>query len=331
MHAQIIENHYHGRHLAVTRGSTLSPIRIHFHYPLDAEMTAEQEDKLKNLFMPLVGDYFKKVLRVYPLTSDLVLPSDVETCFDGFDVPSEHKTIGVPDTDLLVYVTAYYDQDDDTVAWAGACYLEDDPTYNVIAGRISINMYQAAYESDGNNLSVLIHEMTHLLGFSNGLFQYFHKPDGDPYTSEEITEVINRRDKDVTIVKLPTVVSKARAAFGCSTLEGLELEDQGGEGTAGSHWEKMFMYGDFMQGDTGTDDWIFSDITFAVLEDSGWYSIDYSQTDSILWGKNVASSPISVSMLEFHHLLTSVRILRKAALGTGVLRVFAILLRMMKN
>jgi hypothetical protein len=32
----------------------------------------------------------------------------------------------------------------------------------------------------------------------------------------------------------------------------------------------MFMYGDFMQADTGADEWVFSDISFAVLEDSGW-------------------------------------------------------------
>jgi leishmanolysin len=142
----------------------------------------------------------------------------------------------------------------------------------------------------GTAISVITHEMTHLLGFSNLLFQYYHKPNGDAYTPEEITSVITRRGKDVTILKLPTVVSKARAAFGCSTLEGLELEDQGGVGTAGTHWEKMFMYGDFMQGDTGADDWVFSDISFAVLEDSGWYSVDYSQTDSILWGENAGCS-----------------------------------------
>jgi hypothetical protein len=47
------------------------------------------------------------------------------------------------------------------------------------------------------------------------------------------------------------------------------------------------MYGDFMQGSLDADDeFVFSDITFEVLESSGWYTVDYSFTDSIIWGKN---------------------------------------------
>ncbi len=30
---------------------------------------------------------------------------------------------------------------------------------------------------------------------------------------------------------------EGKAHFNCSTLEGVQLEDQGGDGTAGSHWE----------------------------------------------------------------------------------------------
>ncbi len=30
---------------------------------------------------------------------------------------------------------------------------------------------------------------------------------------------------------------EGRGHFNCSTLEGVQLEDQGGSGTAGSHWE----------------------------------------------------------------------------------------------
>ena len=34
------------------------------------------------------------------------------------------------------------------------------------------------------------------------------------------------------------VQREARSHFGCDTLEGAEIENQGGSGTAGSHWEK---------------------------------------------------------------------------------------------
>ena len=36
----------------------------------------------------------------------------------------------------------------------------------------------------------------------------------------------------------PRVVEEVRSHFGCSDLEGAELEDQGEEGTALTHWEK---------------------------------------------------------------------------------------------
>lgn len=36
----------------------------------------------------------------------------------------------------------------------------------------------------------------------------------------------------------PRVKEEARTHFNCPTLEGAELENQGGEGTALTHWEK---------------------------------------------------------------------------------------------
>ena len=36
----------------------------------------------------------------------------------------------------------------------------------------------------------------------------------------------------------PRVVEEVRSHFGCGDLEGAELEDQGEEGTALTHWEK---------------------------------------------------------------------------------------------
>lgn len=39
----------------------------------------------------------------------------------------------------------------------------------------------------------------------------------------------------------PRVVQEVRDHFGCDELEGAELEDQGGEGTALTHWEKRIL------------------------------------------------------------------------------------------
>lgn len=44
--------------------------------------------------------------------------------------------------------------------------------------------------------------------------------------------------REVQMVVTPRVVDEVRQYFNCSSLEGAELEDQGEEGTALTHWEK---------------------------------------------------------------------------------------------
>lgn len=279
------ENIYHGRYLAYSRGITLAPIRFHFHYATSETMTQAQQDELKNFLIPTMNTYFSKTIRVYPLTQNLVFGKTSTYCYD-FAIPAEHKTTGVS-ADILVYLTAY-NAEESTIAWATSCYSEPSPTYNVLAGRVNINMY---HFGDGepldSKLATLYHEVFHLLGFSNNAFRYYHKANNVPYATDEVTEIITIRDKQATVLKLPTVLSLARSAFGCDTLRGVELEDQGGSGTKGSHWDKLIMFNDFMTPDSGVEDYVFSDITFAVLHDSGWYDIDFTQTDKIVWGKGL--------------------------------------------
>ena len=45
-------------------------------------------------------------------------------------------------------------------------------------------------------------------------------------------------DRTVHLMVTPTVVDEVRNHFGCQVLEGAELEDQGGDGTLLTHWEK---------------------------------------------------------------------------------------------
>ena len=68
----------------------------------------------------------------------------------------------------------------------------------------------------------------------------------------------------------PSVRREARAHFSCPTLEGAELEDQGGDGTALTHWEKRIFQDEAMTGTVHTAQPSYSRITLALLEDSGW-------------------------------------------------------------
>ncbi|KAF4692830.1 hypothetical protein FOZ60_012524 [Perkinsus olseni] len=85
----------------------------------------------------------------------------------------------------------------------------------------------------------------------------------------------------------PKVVEKARDYFGCSTLDGMELENHGsGQGCTvlESHWEQRILEGELMVPVTGFSYNFMSEITLALFEDSGWYLPDYSMATKMYKG-----------------------------------------------
>lgn len=69
------------------------------------------------------------------------------------------------------------------------------------------------------------------------MFDKFIDDDGTTLPLESVVKTSIEGDRVVKKIVTPKVVEKAREHFGCSTLDGAELEDEGGTGTAGSHWE----------------------------------------------------------------------------------------------
>jgi hypothetical protein len=69
-------------------------------------------------------------------------------------------------------------------------------------------------------------------------------------------------------------------------MQGVELENQGGSGTAFSHWEKRTANNEYMTG-TASRNPVFSDLTLALLEDTGWYGVNNSLTGQLLWGQGM--------------------------------------------
>ena len=75
-------------------------------------------------------------------------------------------------------------------------------------------------------------------------------------------------------VTTKNVLEKAREHFDCPDLTGLGLEEAGGEGSANGHWEQTIMGNDMMTARVSRH-MMLSDITLALLEDTGWYKPDY--------------------------------------------------------
>lgn len=91
---------------------------------------------------------------------------------------------------------------------------------------------------------------------------------------------------NVLLMVTPRVKEEAQKHFSCSTLEGAELENQGGEGTELAHWEKRLFGNEGMAG-IFTQNSVFSRLTLALMEDTGWYQVNYDMAEPLQWGKNL--------------------------------------------
>lgn len=268
------------RHL-ISRASTLSPIRLKYYYYNFTLYNTTLETQFKEVLIKLVDSFFTRTLRVYPITGNLTLSST--TCQSSVKVPSEHQTLGVPDTDVIVYITSNNLSSVSYVAYAGSCELDTYGLGNVVAGSVVINVPNFSDNSMEDWLANMAHEMTHMLGFSSGLIKYWRNSSGQVYASGTATKNVTVRGTTKTLVVTPTVLEKAKIAFACDTLEGLELEEYG---SGGAHWDKRIMMNDYMTGYIPTDG-IFSNITLALFKDTGWYEVDYSLAQMPYFAKNI--------------------------------------------
>jgi hypothetical protein len=89
--------------------------------------------------------------------------------------------------------------------------------------------------------------VAHALGFSSNLYQFYSDPStGELYDTEiAFNQDISGRSpagnsftQTLSKLRTPHVLGYAMNHYNCSSLDGMELEDYGGAGTAGSHWEK---------------------------------------------------------------------------------------------
>jgi leishmanolysin-like peptidase len=65
----------------------------------------------------------------------------------------------------------------------------------------------------------------------------------------------------------------------------MELENQMSDDTY-TVWEKRIFSDDFMTGNQYTADTGYSRVSFAVLEDTGWYTVNYEYATPMNFGKN---------------------------------------------
>ena len=158
----------------------------------------------------------------------------------------------------------------------------DEVTHRPLIGILTIgkdtNFYFRGNVEDYFS-KVFLHEITHALGFLHGLYQYYP-------TGENTVKQVEIRGALRYVISTPKVLEVARKYYNCSNIYGVELEDQGGEGSAFCHWEQRILLGDYMGAVIYQEEMAISEITLALLEDTGWYKANYYTGGLMRFGKN---------------------------------------------
>ena len=308
------------------------PMRIRFEtQALDDRRdlkNAAKIDFIKNEILPRTADFWSKALSVVPVYRNLKISTKQldgqKFCGDSefTEVPSEHISTGLSDTDLVLYVSGTPSSrfcSGTTLAVAVACNFDqfDRPT----AGSINVCLDQIEVDSDGtasesiiqDNVDVLIHEVAHVLGHSSNSYRYFwdsetqepRTPRDGEFDKRKTVKCVDGMERDIlapaentmkffdaengqryAAIVTPKVKAVARNQFDCQTLVGAKLENQptGDDSCTGDHWDEHDYYPEALSGVISPTTNILSYLTLALMEDSGWYKANYTMGRSNPWG-----------------------------------------------
>ncbi|KAL4488340.1 hypothetical protein ABPG72_019190 [Tetrahymena utriculariae] len=237
--------------------------------------------------------FLKNFIKVIPRSTPIKKRGDT-TCYD-VTVPNYLKDSGngQTDSDLHILVTFENSPNSSNLANAVACDFDPGP----IVGRIKFNIGTMknigttawAFESD---FSTAIHEITHILGFSSSAMQYWIDPDTNkPYGKDGVSKIqikdTVRGISDVIKLKSKNVLETARRYYNCPTLDSLPMENQGGSGSFGSHWERDLIQNEYMTASSVQGHAVISEFTASLLLDTGFYAeINTNMVEQTYWGKD---------------------------------------------
>ena len=212
----------------------------------------------------------------------------------GSGVNADNKTLGI---DLIIFGRFDNKLAESTLASAGMKYYDKEKGQPLV-GVININPNANYSKINSKNYfeSIVLHEFTHILGFSHEHLKNF--TDNIFYKQDEY-------GIDRSYINSPKVLKVAKEYFNCSNIDGVELEEYGGSGTAGSHWEARILLGDYMNGVVYPEEQVISEFTLALLEDTGYYKANYYTGGLMRYGKGKGCDFVNKRCVNSEHEINS--------------------------
>ncbi|XP_063043391.1 ciliated left-right organizer metallopeptidase isoform X2 [Engraulis encrasicolus] len=210
-----------------------------------------------------------------------------------------HEGAGLNNTDFLLYVHIQNSHRCTTqpsmLAYAAHC--QSDPLGRPLAGTVVIcrdRLRHQNYRHD-STVQLLLHELLHVLGFSRTLFNTWrdcsHNIKGGGKCSPH-GQVTNLDEEGQMRIYTPSVshvlqehLNSTDTTLG-APLENLDVDSAG----LSSHWEARVLQGSIMSATLAEPSGVQIDqITLAALQDTGWYSVNLSRAQSLVWGQGEGS------------------------------------------
>lgn len=266
----------------------------------------EKRQLLWNITMR-AAEFFKGILRIKPLVNNTLLVNATKMsgkACQEITIPQKYEK-GIPNAGFLLMMTMRVNPNPLVIAQALFCQSDQ---WNIPprSGRPTVGLMNVAVsyldnrpENHRQLLGVIIHEITHALGFTvfkfrQGFIRWKHAS-GDDFEAIDSHDIIrssvNSANRPVVKIITHNVVAAARQHYGCEGLDGAELEQLGGPSTALSHWSKMYFQNEIMTGISSAYP-VFSNITLSLFSDMGWYGVNFGNKSpdvetSLVWGRNM--------------------------------------------
>ncbi|CAK4192489.1 unnamed protein product [Aphanomyces euteiches] len=253
-------------------------------------LTKDKADFIITVLLPAVKNYFSNVLSVQPVVGPLIISGigcqSNEWACCASSIPSYLSKTGVANTDFIIHVTAR-PTSGAVLAWALPCNI--DQYGRPISGQANFgpNRLDTQAASRAGQIGTAIHEITHALAFSSSRFGDFRQPlNGPQWGSANVISQTQQNGIYVTKLITPQVVKQVKLQYNCPNWPGAGAElENGPTGSSGysSHWEKRLFHNEYMTA-TSSSNPVFSAITLAFFEDTGWYTANYSMAQTLSWG-----------------------------------------------
>ena len=257
--------------------SSSHPFKVH----IDTSNVRGVSDKLREYLVDLVATKGNEIFasKIKIQSNQYIEGNSNIRRYCSYDtivqVPNSYDTEGT-DADFILFLATDDTGNDGTLAYATACYL-DGQTRRPTVGFAVVNPYYMKHDSGklDNDVATYVHEVLHALVFSSQLWKNFPKVNGqDQYFIENGDHYLRG----------PNLLSTVKDHFGCQSINKIPLEDDGGDGSKGGHFERI-IFGDETMVSEDVSIAKFSKMTLALLKDSGWYDIDLGMGDHYTWGK----------------------------------------------